>query len=153
MMMRRTILAAGLALAAALCGGCSDGLNRGGKLSGKVYLGDAPLGGGRVEIFSENGKHSVSCQIRPDGGYVLSEPPLGKCMITVTTRHLEGMKPPARGGKGKANQGSSPGMVLPDDVGLVYAPIPERYEQREKTDLTVTVKRGDQDHDIRLSPK
>ena len=44
-------------------------------------------------------------------------------------------------------------MVTPEDVGLVYTAIPERYEQRDKTDLRVTVTRGTQEHDIKLSAK
>lgn len=136
----------------ACAAGCGDGLNRGGELSGKVLLGDKPIGGGRVEIFSADDRHSGSCEVRPDGGYTLKEPPLGKCKLVVTTSHLKGIPLPPRNDKGKVS-GSSGGMMFPEDVGLVYVPIPERYERREQTDLSVIVARGKQPHDVVLSAK
>ncbi len=142
-----------LLLALAGCGS-ADGLNRGGDLSGQVTLDGKALGGGRVEIFSEDGKNSVACQIRPDGSYTLNEPPLGPCKITVKTSYLKGMPTAAPGGKGgKGVAGSSAGMIFPKDVGLVYTPIPPKYEDPARTDLAVTVEPGKQKHDIALTRK
>jgi hypothetical protein len=152
-MTRRIFLAAGLVLAAGFCG-CSqppDGLNRGGTLSGTVRLDGKPLGGGRVELYSEDGQHTVSCQIGPDGQYRVSEPPLGTCKVVVVTSHLKGMAPtPKPTGKDQKTVGSG-GMVYQTDVGYAYTPIPSKYEAPATTDLTVTVQKGDQSQDLTLS--
>ena len=154
-MKRRHVTAAGFGLLVLLLCGCgpSDGLNRGGDLSGTVTLDGKPLGGGRVELFSANGKNSVSCQLRPDGTYTVSEPPLGRCKVVVQTSHLKGMPPAPKGPKGRIREGASAGMMYPDDLGLVYTPIPANYEDLATTDLTVTVRRGKQTQDITLTAK
>jgi hypothetical protein len=132
--------------------GSSDGLNRGGDLSGKVTIDGQLLGGGRVDIYSEDGKNCVSCQIRPDGSYTLAEPPPGPCKLTVVTSHLKDM-PPVPKGPRRSGQGASAGMMLPEDVGLVYTPVPTKYEDLATTDLTVTVQKGKQTFDITLTGK
>lgn len=138
-----------LLLAVLGCGGnYNDGLNRGGELSGTAYLDDKPLGGGRVECFSADGRYSVAANIDPRGRYTLKEPPLGPCKLVVKTSHLKDSASAGKGGKG--NPGGSAGMVIPDDVGLKYTPIPAKYEELNSTDLAVTVEKGDQSHDIRL---
>jgi hypothetical protein len=40
-----------------------------------------------------------------------------------------------------------------EDVGLVYTPIPSRYENSDSTDLRLTVERGKQSHDVKFSAK
>jgi hypothetical protein len=145
------LLAVSLALAVCGCGS-AGGLNRGGSLSGIVTLDGKPLGGGRIEIFSEDGKNAVSCQIRPDGSYTLEEPPLGPCKLTVKTSHLKSM-PPVSGVRRGSGEGASRGIILPQDVGLVYTPIPQKYEDLATTDLTVTVEKGKQTHNITLTTK
>lgn len=154
-MIRRLFTPASLFLAGLLMIGCggADGLNRGGELTGKVTIDDKPLLGGRVEITSEDGKNAVSAQLRPDGTYTLKEPPLGSCKITVTTSYLKGMVPPPRAGKTGNKEGASGGMVYPDDVGFTYVPIPAKYESASTTDLQVTVAKGNQSHDIKLTSK
>jgi len=151
----KRLAAAGPGLVALFLIGCgaSDGLNRGGELSGKVLLDGKPVGGGRVEIFSDDGKNSVSCAIRPDGTYTLAGPPLGPCKVTVKTSQLKGMPPVPRGNNRHAPQGASAGMIYPEDVGLVYTPIPAKYEDLSTTNLTVKVERGKQEHDLTLSAK
>lgn len=146
-------LAASLGLAVLVLAGCNtntDGLNHGGELSGMVTLGDKPLGGGRVEVSSDDGKNSVFAEIRPDGSYTVVDPPLGDCKVVVLTSYLKGMKPPGQAGAGGAE--GSRGMTLPKDVGLVYTAIPPKYESRQDSGLTVNVKRGKQPHDIKLLP-
>ncbi|OWK36748.1 hypothetical protein [Fimbriiglobus ruber] len=133
-----------------------DGLNRGGELTGMIALDDKPIGGGRVEIYSADGVNAVGCDVRPDGGYTLKEPPLGDCKLVVKTSILKGMPPPPKtpaGPKPPAKENSSAGMVVPKDVGLVFVPIPAKYEELATTDLKVTVKSGKQTHDIKLASK
>ncbi len=157
-MMRYRVLASCILLACVLAG-CTqpDGLNRGGSLSGKVMLGDQPLGGGRVELFSADGQNSVSCQIGPEGQYKLSEPPLGECKVVVTTSFMKGLTPPQNHPERPERKGqpaaASAGMVQQADVGYRYTPIPAKYESPTTTDLTVTVTRGQQTQDLVLAPR
>jgi hypothetical protein len=141
----------GLALVCACgCGTAyNDGLNRGGELSGVVTLDEKPLGGGRVECYSENGKYSAMGNINAEGKYTIKEPPLGACKLVVKTSYLKDSKvtPPKAG---KDNPGGSAGMVIPDDVGFKYTAIPAKYEELATTDLTVTLVKGNQPHDIKL---
>jgi hypothetical protein len=135
--------------------GCSppDGLNRGGDLSGAVTIDGIPVGGGRVEIFSADEKNSVGCQIRPDGTYTLSEPPLGECKIVVKTSQLKGMPAVVKTKEGFAGKDSSAGMIYPKDVGLVYTPIPDKYEDLATTDVKHVVPKGKSTFDIQLVSK
>ena len=153
-MTRRYVLAVGLGLAVCTLPGCgdADGLNRGGSLSGKVLIDGKPLGGGRVELFSEDGRNAVSCQIGPDGEYKVAEPPLGTCAVVVTTSHLKGMTPPPRAKKDQKVIGSG-GMVYQADVGYVYTPIPTKYESRSGTDLKVMVEKGNHIQDLTLTDR
>ena len=149
----RSHCAASVGLAVFLLAGCAadDGLNHGGELSGRVVLDGKPLGGGRVEVYSQDGRNTVACQIRPDGAYTVSEPPLGPCKIVVKTSQLRGSAP-AKGEKGGTAAGvGSRGMTLPQDVGLVFTPIPAKYEELTTTDLAVTVEKGQQAHEIKLT--
>lgn len=143
-----------VAFVCALACGCgtsyNDGLNRDGELSGVVYLGDKPLGGGRVECYSENGKYSAMGNINAEGKYTIKEPPLGACKLVVKTSYLKDS--PATATKtGKNNPGGSAGMVIPDDLGFKYTAIPAKYEELATTDLTVTIEKGNRNHDIKLS--
>ncbi len=150
-------LAAGLlALALAGCGG--DGLNHGGKLSGKVTLDGKPLKGGNVIVSSEDGKHSVQGFITGEGTYSVPEPPLGKVKIAVQTAHLRGSFTPKEGvpaGAGGKGELGSRGMTLPDpkEIGLGFTAIPSKYEKPETSGLTTEIKGGDQTHNVELTSK
>jgi len=40
--------------------------------------------------------------------------------------------------------------MMPKGVGLVYKPIPEKYENIKTSGLTISITRGKQDFDIKL---
>lgn len=147
------LVAAGLG--AGLLIGCgSDGLNRGGQLTGRVTLAGKALQGGNVIVVSEDGKYSVQGFINGQGVYTVPEPPLGKVKLAVQTSHLKGSVLPKAGPVGGKDGPGSAGMVLPDpkDIGLGYTPIPARYEKPETSGLTAEVRPGNQTHDIELTP-
>lgn len=147
---------AAVALLAAAAAGCSSSptaeLNVGGELTGTVYLGDAPLPGGRLELWPETGRNNAGCELGPKGEYRIPDPPLGPCKVVIKTDHLRGMPQPPKSGA-KTKEGSSAGMVLPDDVGFTFKPIPPKYASETTTDLRVTVTAGKQKEDLRLQPK
>lgn len=153
--MKRPTLAS-LLFVVLMLGGCAEnyneGLNLGGTMSGTVTIDGTPLLGGRVECYADNGKYSVMADLDKTGKYTLKEPPLGPCKLVVKTSHLKD-HPAARpktGDKG-GNPGGSAGIMLPDDVGFGFTPIPERYENLATTDQTVTIEKGNKTHDIKLA--
>jgi hypothetical protein len=129
--------------------GCtsSDPLNRKANVIGKVTLDGVPLAGGTVMFESANGAYNPQSTIRLDGSYIIQEPPLGDCKITVRTSHLKSFAPPLSM-RGKVTAKSHPGYVE-EEVGY-YTAIPKKYETAETSGLTVTVKPGDMTHDIAL---
>ncbi|MEY4393523.1 MAG: hypothetical protein RL595_772 [Planctomycetota bacterium] len=137
-----------------LMGCAGDDFNRGGALSGKVFLEETPLEGGTITLETTNGKHNASCEITPEGTYVISEPPLGECVLSVKTSHLKGAVSNPTITKTKQNPSGiigSPGMMMPKGVGLVYKPIPEKYENIKTSGITISISRGKQDFDIKLN--
>lgn len=147
----------GFVLLSAVCG-CSipDEFNRGGEISGKVTLDGKPVPGGQVFLASVGAKHTVSCEIGPEGEYRIAEPPLGECQIAIKTSHLKGMIAPPRVAEkkgGAAKAGGSAGMIFPKGVGLTYLAIPLSYENHASSGLKVTIARGKQAHDISLTGK
>jgi hypothetical protein len=137
--------------------GCGDPLNRGGEISGTVTIDDEPVTAGNVLLVSEDGKWSVVGPISATGTYTVKEPPLGTVRIAVQTEMYSQKNNPDPGHKtGKGNEPpGSRGMVTPNPAerGLIYKAIPAKYEKIETSDLSVTVTRGNQQHDIRLTSK
>lgn len=152
----RFYLSATAAFLAAVAAGCSSNptaeLNMGGELTGTVFLGDAPLPGGRLELWPETGRHNAGCELGPKGEYRIPDPPLGPCKVVIKNDHLRSTPQPPKAGA-KTKEGSSAGMILPNDVGFTFKPIPTKYASEATTDLRVTVKEGKQQEDIRLRPK
>lgn len=133
-------------LAAVGCGS-GGGVNRGGKLTGKVTIDGKPVGGGEVIIYGADGKHSMSGKIRNSGAYEILDPPLGACKLAVVTSPIKDVPPPTAK-KGPVNFADPVTGEWP-----LYVRVPDKYEKAETSGLTVEVKGGDQSHDIPLTGK
>jgi hypothetical protein len=133
--------------------GSSLGINKGGKLTGEVTIDGKPVTAGAVFLMSEDNQHAVSGFINEYGKYTVKDPPLGPCKVAILTRDKKGsMRPKAtREGKGSG----SGGMVLPDpeEIGMTYVAIPEKYEEIATSGLAVVVKAGDQVENFPLTRK
>jgi hypothetical protein len=123
---RGVLAAALLALA-----GCIGGK---GEVSGTVTFDGKPLPGGMVTFIPANGKPE-SCRIGEDGSYRVANVPTGRAQIKVVTQ------PPVEFGKGEP--------FLP--LGK-YVQIPKRYSDPESSGFTCDVKRGKQEHNLKLDP-
>jgi len=132
-------------LLAAGCGG--DGVNRGGKLTGKVTIDGKPVSAGEVIIEGADRKHSMSGKIRNDGSYTIIDPPLGSCKLAVVTSTFKDVPPPT------AKKGPIDYTDPKTGEWPIYVPTPARYEKTETSGLTVDVKAGEQTHDIPLTAK
>jgi hypothetical protein len=140
---------AGAFLFATLALGCGggDGVNRGGKLTGKVTIDGKPVSAGEVIIYGADGKHSMSGKIRLDGTYTVLDPPLGACKLAVVTSTFKDVPPPT------AKKGPVDHTDPKTGEWPIYVRTPERYEKPETSGLTVEVKGGDQEHNVPLTEK
>ena len=148
-MLRRwnLLLVAGIAGIAG-CGGT-------GNVSGKVYLQEAPVTSGNV-FFYQKGSNSVTAPIGADGSYRAENVPTGTVKVAIL---------PEPGGGGAVNA-KAVGMMkgMQKTVGKEQAAvadiaaakksvaftIPEKYQDAEKSEITVTVSKGDNSFDIKL---
>jgi hypothetical protein len=168
--MRQTVLAGraqmigrmtiGLLLAAAA--GCGQPAK--GKLTGRVLLDGKPVSGGILMFVPADFKgQSASANVNDAGGYEV-ELPAGEMLVSFDNRHLA---PPAPRGRPPLPKGMSPDIVAklgggnaapaaaatdPAQSGK-YVKVPEKYYMAETSNLKVTVKSGDQKHDVELSSK
>jgi hypothetical protein len=120
------------------CGGKSGDKNTmKSEVTGKVTLGDKPVSGQVVFVYSD-GKELVS-PITGDGSYMLADPPTGSVKIYI--RSMGGTVVP----KG--------GPDIPKDApgGGGGVPAPPKYASAATSGLTYEVKAGKQEHNIPLN--
>jgi hypothetical protein len=129
-----------------LAAGCakSDGLNRGGTITGTVTVDGKPIPGGTIQFYSADGVHAPQVNVKPDGTYLIHEPPLGPCRVVVRTSHLRHLA-------GRPAPKGSEFVLLDEDTAAGYVPIPAKYESREETDLIYDVPPGDSVFNVDLS--
>lgn len=127
-----------LLLAAAGCG------KPVGKVSGKVTLQEKPLPGGYVTFLCEGpNAQTLSSPIQPDGGYSISNVPVGKVKITV-----QGVPRPV-----VPRNPADPKAAAPTvDVKREEVRVPPRYSTAEQSGLELDVHSGSQPFDIKLQP-
>lgn len=164
-----TCVSARLCSGILLCGslvlllGCDTKPARG-TVKGKVTLGDKPLTVGNVIFLAKDNADNVTgtAKIDNDGNYVLNDAPVGETKIAVQVPKL-----PPGGLEMMRRMKNSPGMkdtgsVDPNDksksisimgdIPADFVPIPDKYADLETSGLTYTVKKGEQTHDIQLTP-
>jgi hypothetical protein len=128
-----------------------------GVVKGKVTFANKPLGIGTVAFFAADNRHA-SGAIQRDGTYTINDAPVGDVKIVITVPSRSSMMMMGRGGPPKPPKDMKmpsemlpPGYTGPEGPGE-YVPISERYAKLETTDLTYTVTKGEQTHDIPLKP-
>jgi hypothetical protein len=139
-----------IALVALLAIGCGGGK---GDVSGEVSFNGQPIPWGRITFLSQVGNRpAISGSIR-NGRYTIKGCPAGPVKISV-----ESIKAVARNPKA-APLGMAKGFRAPE--GTEEPPpeaigkhvwIPDKYGNAETSGLEYTVKRGEQEHPIPLSP-
>lgn len=133
--------------------GCSGGKA---KVKGTVFFNKKPLPGGQITFHGS--KTTVMADIEPDGSYLIQNAPLGDVTITVKTMPFtEMMKrggrlaPPKEIGQTKPPEGSGLDSGAKTPQGK-YVRIPEKYAEPGKSGLKFTVKKGENEHDVELTP-
>jgi len=114
--------------------GCGGGTKESANsVSGKVTLGNEKVSGEVVFVGSDNSQKGTP--IKPDGTYVIADPPLGKVKVLV-----KGMGGPSK---------MAPPKDAPPMAGSGAEP-PAKYGDVKTTDVEVEVKAGKQTIDIPL---
>lgn len=129
-------------------------------VSGRITYKGGPLKGGNVTFHPASGG-VYSFAIRPDGNYTATDVPDGDMVVTVNTESLNPAKqekPRVYGegqavGDGKPLAVPSPDFIKsklknpPPDVPVAqpeYMKIPEKYSDKTKSGLSVTLSPGNQ---------
>jgi hypothetical protein len=144
----------------ALAAGCTPSYKARATVKGKVTFAGKALTTGSVMFYGKN-NITGSASIDKDGNYVMNDAPLGDVTITVSAP----VPPPEaimrRGGpRGKAGKESksvnpeNPSQSIPLMPAMPsrFVPIPEKYAKPETSGLTYKVEKGEQTHDITLTP-
>jgi hypothetical protein len=115
-----------------------------------VIFKNEPLPAGKVVFLGQEGSKQVfSAWIAADGRYEMEGVPVGPVTITVTTYKLS-VKVAAPPGLGPMRPPEP--EELPAPPPGKYVAIPPRYSKPDQSNLTSTVRAGDQEHDIVLEP-
>jgi hypothetical protein len=142
--------------------GCGPNYKARGTVKGKVTFANKNLTVGSV-MFHGKDNMTGSASIDKNGNYVMNDAPLGEVQITVDVPKAPpggiGMMKAGPGLKASKDvksvdpegSGKSISMMIGDMPSYVL-PIPEKYAKVETSGLTYTVQRGEQTHDINLTP-
>jgi hypothetical protein len=140
-----------LTLVIPLSAGC--GANKGkAVVTGTVTYKGKTLKAGIVSFQTADNRVG-SARIDATGHYAVNDAPVGEAKITVTmpSAPLATGKPP-----GGMAMKPPPGMEPPKETTSSdprdYIPLPPKYAALNTTDLTFTVKSGENTHDITLNP-
>jgi hypothetical protein len=139
----------------ALAAGCGGGTTPRAVVKGKVTFGAGPVSKGQISFFSVSDPASVGTGEIVDGNYEVKDAPVGEVKITVVSAMTAigaGMRPVPR----PKDVGGMPSDMAPEDdakhPGGRGTPVPDKYKDFATTDLTYTVQRGEQEHNIPLKP-
>jgi hypothetical protein len=139
--------------------GCGSNYKKKGVVKGTVVFFDKHLTAGTVAFQTEDGRIG-SGNIDFNGNYTVSDAPVGSCKVTVSAPKVAnvpaGLKNAAKPPPGMPPM-QAPGGAGADDSTTLVDPskivqIPGRYSDPERSGLTFTVERGEQTHNITLTP-
>jgi hypothetical protein len=138
--------------------GCGSGGRA--KVKGRVKFFDKYLTAGTVAFIAKDGRVG-SGNIDADGNYEVSDAPVGDVTITVKVPSMGGMPdkgrpqpkppkdvPPMKGPGGDAGEKAFNPSIDPSKI----IQIPGKYGSADTSGLTYTVTKGEQTHNITLSP-
>jgi len=155
MIATRTILLV-LPLSLVLAAGCKTSRAPSSEVHGKVTYNGKPVSAGNIGFHPKEGA-GLGNSLHADGSYSVSGLPAGEYIVTVETetanpdKRKEQVYGAAPGKKGQENPSSQyqkmmqqkgVGVVAPQESGA-YVKIPEKYADKAKSPLHVTLDKGD----------
>lgn len=121
--------------------------SRGASLTGKVTYKGAPVTGGNVQLYTDEGVYPAV--LSPEGTFEIIQVPLGEATLTVETESINpNRKIPTYGGGQEGEM--SPPPEGAQTGGGTYVKIPSRYDKKETSDLKVTLTGGKQTQEFQL---
>lgn len=140
-------------------GGCGGNQTPRATVKGQVKIGDKNLTIGTVIFTGKDKNISGSALIDSEGNYIMKDAPFGEVKVSVTVPKRPGqmggkmptMPKAPGGGAMQAPDGSAPTSTGAVDFSKIV-PIPEKYANPETSNLSFTVEKGDQTHNINLTP-
>ena len=119
-----------------------------GEVAGKVTLNNRPVVIGAVVILASDSL-PYTANISDTGEYVIPKVPAGKAQVAVVSRN-PALARPARPRPGKEN-GPVPSKDALKAQADKWFPIPERYSQPDRSELSFIVKGGVNSFDIKMT--
>lgn len=139
--------------------GCGSRSKAKATVKGKVAFGKQHLTAGTVQFYGPDNTFA-SATIDKNGNYQLNDAPVGPVKIVVSVPSLPpgGLRTMMPGAKTVKDKGSvdpeDPGrkISIMGDMPDKVVNIPPKYGNVETSGLTFTVEKGEQTHDITLTP-
>ena len=140
--------------------GCTNKYKARATVKGKVTFAGKTLTAGNV-MFHGKDNLTGSSSINKEGHYEMKDAPLGEVKITVAVPQLPpgGLRMTGAGGKKNLKDAESVNPDNPNqkitimgDMPDHVVPIPTKYASVDTSPLTYTVQKGEQTHDITLTP-
>jgi hypothetical protein len=118
-------------------------------VSGQVLYNGKPVTGGQVTFVTVEGAFASTGSIDEKGNYTIKAP-VGEVKIAVDTEMLN---PSNRGAKMEAARKGAgrPDAGDPNPPKGTYVKIPQKYRTADSSELSYTVTRGSQTHNIELT--
>lgn len=138
--------------------GCGPDYKARGVVKGQVTTAKKPLTSGTVMFYAKSGI-TASARIDPEGNYVLSDAPVGECVVTVTVTPLPrdpSVRSRLKGGGPKIpemknpEEANSPTLPSSPSVPKEVVPIDAKYSNPDTSGLTFTVEKREQTFNIEL---
>jgi hypothetical protein len=148
---RRLLLLLPLALVLVL--GCTSNPRSAAKISGSIKYKGQPVTGGTVTIYPKEGG-AYAATLEKDGTYMTGGLPVGEVVVTVETESINPNrpKPSQYGGRGGgASPAPKDAPAAPAEPAGTYVKIPAKYNNKESSKLTATLKSGNNPQDFDLT--
>ncbi len=142
-----TVLTSTVLFSLAGCG-ASNGVT---PVRGTVTYNNKPVTAGTIQFISVDGHREACGSLLGDGSFKIPDVPLGTVKVVIKTEPFKNLKGPTKPDPRLAPRDAPYSGGAPvDGPGMVYVPIPAKYEKLDTTDLHYEIDRSTDRIDIVL---